>query len=129
MEKWVLVGERLGYEGKELRDFVFSEQEKEREERIVERDETKRKEEENREENRRKEERKIQENREIREFELRKLELDRREHVHVPDHNVRARVPKLPEYKDNVDSMDAYLNVLRDLQPHKIGIVIHGQLV
>ena len=39
MDKWLAVGEKLGFEGKELREFVFAEQE-EREERIAVREDS-----------------------------------------------------------------------------------------
>ena len=53
----------------------------------------------------------MEENREIREFEIRKLQLITRDNSgqSTRDHNVRARAPKLPEYRDNVDNMDSYL--------------------
>ena len=73
LERWNLVGEKLGYEGKESRNFVFSEQEKEREEILPERDEIKRKE------------------------ELRKLELSRRENVYVPDLRVSSYLKPLSD--------------------------------
>ena len=40
MDKWLAVGEKLGFEGKELREFVFAKQEKEREDSCARRDQT-----------------------------------------------------------------------------------------
>ena len=117
-EKWVSMGEKFGYSGKELHTFVTQEQDRERAER-AERREVERQEAE-REAQRREAERESceaerKERQAIREYELSKLKLEvelrntRSHHSSGDNQTVRARVPKLPEFKERTDSMDAYL--------------------
>ena len=137
LEQWISVGQKLGYAGVELREFVASQQNKEREERALEREskrvlaeitkqqeidketlqmewERQREEREDR-ERREKEEREDRLREQERKFELEKLALLKDSNQSLLDQSsnkndhVKLKGPKLHEFKENVDSMDAYI--------------------
>ena len=113
-ERWIFVGEKLGYTDTELRRFVTDKQAEERDEREKDREakaEERREKAELREIEARNREMEMNEREKTREYELRRLELKAQvkgetetEHSHVS----YAKTPKLPEYKEK-DNMDAYL--------------------
>ena len=100
--QWMETGEKLGYEGKELREFVLSQQAIAREERAAERQQEK--------EVREVEQQKV---REQHEFEIRKLEIstnnDSRQNLSQHTPVARIKIPKLPEFKESNNDLDAYL--------------------
>ena len=127
-QQWMDVGEKLGYTGIGLRDFVTSELNRERDERAQERqrlmDEQFKLTEIKRQSEREAQKRDIQAQKEAKEKErkaarednekqrahelqMKQLEVrDRRQDD--PNASVRAKVPKLPQFNDK-DDMDAYI--------------------
>ena len=124
-DQWIAVGQKLGYEGPELREFVSAQQTKDREDRAAEREMAKEMAELERERQREKlemeresQEREDRERQAQREFELKKLELTNTQNSdrstgdrgqNNGNSNVYGKSPKLHEFKESTDSMDAFI--------------------
>ena len=109
MDEYLRIGQTLGLEGNELRQFVLSQQEIAREERRLAREAEKEKEERERE----REEREREEREREREFELEKLKLGHRNQsndAQQPFVSSSNSKPKLQSFIDGRDQIDAYLS-------------------
>ena len=116
-EKWLEIGNKLGYTGAELREFVKTQQDLARDERQREREAEKEARLEREREKDREEKRillEIEEKQKERQhqLEMKKLEVSNQTQGHNDSGDrskSKAKIPRLPEYKEGKDSMDAYL--------------------
>ena len=111
MEELLRIGQTLGLEGEELKQFIIDQQDRAREERRIAREERERERE--REEREREREREEREREKEREFELEKLRLLGQGSTNQSNTGGqavnRSDRPKIQNFNDGIDQIDAYL--------------------
>ena len=107
-EQWIQRGQQLGYQDEDLQKFVREQQTLERDDRARERAHLKDQEDRAAEKEKVSLELKERENQRKHEVEMAKLNANKKD---VPDRDVvRAKAPKLPNFNEERDNMDAYLD-------------------